>query len=111
MGWKKPSIGATDGARGLGGLFTDVTGSLPYKYEIITPENQILLKSDPYAFQSELRPNTASLTPKKILRIHGMIMLGSKVRNPLMLIHHLFRYMKFILVRGKSKILVSFIRT
>lgn len=31
-----------------------------YKYEIITSDNKKLLKSDPYAFFSELRPNTAS---------------------------------------------------
>ncbi|WP_339230294.1 1,4-alpha-glucan branching protein GlgB [Oceanobacillus sp. FSL K6-2867] len=47
------------------GFFTDIEGGLPYKYEIITPDNRTILKSDPYAFQSELRPNTASLTPKK----------------------------------------------
>ncbi len=47
------------------GFFTDVKGDLPYKYEIITSDNRTLLKSDPYAFQSELRPNTASLTPEK----------------------------------------------
>ncbi|EOD00528.1 1,4-alpha-glucan branching protein GlgB [Caldisalinibacter kiritimatiensis] len=32
-----------------------------YKYEIITKENEILLKSDPFAFYSEIRPNTASV--------------------------------------------------
>lgn len=31
-----------------------------YKYEIITLDNKKFLKSDPYAFYSELRPNTAS---------------------------------------------------
>lgn len=31
-----------------------------YKYEIHTKNNEVLLKSDPYAFYSELRPNTAS---------------------------------------------------
>jgi 1,4-alpha-glucan branching enzyme len=33
-----------------------------YKYEIIGPDGQILpLKADPYAFRSELRPNTGSV--------------------------------------------------
>lgn len=31
-----------------------------YKYEIVTKSGEILRKSDPYAFSSELRPNTAS---------------------------------------------------
>jgi 1,4-alpha-glucan branching enzyme len=32
-----------------------------YKYEVITEQNTRLLKSDPYAFYSELRPLTASI--------------------------------------------------
>lgn len=32
-----------------------------YKYEIHTREGQVLLKADPFAFYSELRPNTASI--------------------------------------------------
>ncbi|MCM3767072.1 1,4-alpha-glucan branching protein GlgB [Neobacillus niacini] len=32
-----------------------------YKYEIFTQSNERLLKSDPFAFYSELRPNTASI--------------------------------------------------
>jgi 1,4-alpha-glucan branching enzyme len=32
-----------------------------YKYEIKTPQNQLYIKSDPYAFYSELRPHTASV--------------------------------------------------
>lgn len=32
-----------------------------YKYEIKTPHNEIYLKSDPYAFFSEVRPETASI--------------------------------------------------
>ncbi len=32
-----------------------------YKYEIITKSGEILRKADPYAFYSELRPNTASI--------------------------------------------------
>jgi len=36
------------------------TGSL-YKYEIRTQSGELLVKSDPYAFESELRPRTASV--------------------------------------------------
>lgn len=32
-----------------------------YKYEILTRDGRLLLKSDPYAFCSELRPRTASI--------------------------------------------------
>jgi 1,4-alpha-glucan branching enzyme len=32
-----------------------------YKYEIVTRNGQTILKADPYAFYSELRPNTASI--------------------------------------------------
>ena len=32
-----------------------------YKYEIKTPRKELLLKADPYAFYSELRPRTASV--------------------------------------------------
>lgn len=32
-----------------------------YKYEIVTRSGQVLLKADPYAFFSELRPHTASI--------------------------------------------------
>ncbi|MBA2873933.1 1,4-alpha-glucan branching enzyme [Thermaerobacillus caldiproteolyticus] len=32
-----------------------------YKYEIITRHGDVFLKADPYAFYSELRPNTASI--------------------------------------------------
>lgn len=38
----------------------DLTGAL-YKYEIIMPSGEKKLKADPYAFYSELRPNTASV--------------------------------------------------
>ncbi len=33
-----------------------------YKYEIHTKDGEIILKSDPYAYYAELRPNTASMT-------------------------------------------------
>lgn len=38
----------------------DLTGAL-YKYEIISSYGERFLKSDPYAFYSELRPQTASI--------------------------------------------------
>lgn len=45
------------------GFFTDIPENIPYKYEIIAMDGRKLMKADPYAFQSELRPATASLTP------------------------------------------------
>jgi 1,4-alpha-glucan branching enzyme len=38
----------------------DLTGKL-YKYEIFSQTGERLLKSDPFAFYSEIRPNTASI--------------------------------------------------
>ncbi len=38
----------------------DLEGSV-YKYEILTQYGETLLKADPFAFYSELRPNTASI--------------------------------------------------
>ncbi|WP_260320221.1 1,4-alpha-glucan branching protein GlgB [Peribacillus simplex] len=35
-----------------------------YKYEIHTPGNKRILKADPYAFYSEVRPNTASIVKR-----------------------------------------------
>lgn len=32
-----------------------------YKYQILTRDKEVLLKSDPYAYESELRPNNASI--------------------------------------------------
>ncbi len=45
------------------GFYTDILENIPYKYEIVLENGQVLLKADPYALQSELRPETASLTP------------------------------------------------
>ncbi|WP_026563213.1 1,4-alpha-glucan branching protein GlgB [Bacillus sp. UNC41MFS5] len=41
-------------------LNRDLTGNI-YKYEIFSKTGEKLLKSDPFAFYSELRPNTASI--------------------------------------------------
>ncbi len=51
------------GSSGIWELFLpELTEGTIYKYEIIGPEGQILpLKADPYAFRSELRPNTGSV--------------------------------------------------
>lgn len=46
------------------GFFTDVPEAVNYKYAIVTADGQEILKADPYAFYSELRPNTASITTK-----------------------------------------------
>jgi len=39
----------------------DIYQGTIYKYEILSNNDEVLLKSDPYAFYSELRPNTASV--------------------------------------------------
>lgn len=50
------------GSSGVWELFVPGIGEgEKYKFEIKTQSNQILLKSDPYAFSSEVRPNTASI--------------------------------------------------
>ncbi|WP_071393747.1 1,4-alpha-glucan branching protein GlgB [Bacillus tuaregi] len=41
-------------------LKENLEGSL-YKYEIVTNSGESILKADPYAFYSEVRPNTASI--------------------------------------------------
>ncbi|MCU9612018.1 1,4-alpha-glucan branching protein GlgB [Caldibacillus lycopersici] len=46
------------------GFFSDIEAFVPYKYEIKTYRDETLLKADPYAFQAELRPRTASITIK-----------------------------------------------
>lgn len=46
------------------GFFTDIQPSVCYKYAITTYSDKIILKADPYAFQAEIRPNTASITPE-----------------------------------------------
>ena len=38
----------------------DLTNAL-YKYELVTPAGDKILKADPFAFYSEVRPNTASI--------------------------------------------------
>ncbi|MFC3041735.1 1,4-alpha-glucan branching protein GlgB [Virgibacillus xinjiangensis] len=45
------------------GFFTGISPGHSYKYELYTPDGRVLLKSDPYAIQSELRPATASVVP------------------------------------------------
>lgn len=43
-------------------FFESIPSGAAYKYEITTPKGIQQLKADPYAFQSELRPATASVT-------------------------------------------------
>lgn len=47
------------------GFFSDIAKNASYKYKIVTKDNRTLLKADPYAVQSELRPATASITPNR----------------------------------------------
>src|SRR6266851_4233335 len=56
-------------ARGSSGLWEifipELTEGAIYKYEIVGPSGNILpLKADPYAFRSELRPNTGSVVTR-----------------------------------------------
>jgi len=49
---------------GQGVWVTFIAGIEPgalYKFEIETPNDELFLKSDPYGFQMQLRPNTASI--------------------------------------------------
>ncbi|GAB3044636.1 1,4-alpha-glucan branching protein GlgB [Virgibacillus ainsalahensis] len=48
------------------GFFTGISAGLPYKYELITSADHVILKADPYALQSELRPLTASIIPESL---------------------------------------------
>jgi 1,4-alpha-glucan branching enzyme len=45
------------------GFFTDIPEGSNYKYALKNPNGWSGLKSDPFALQSELRPDTASVTP------------------------------------------------
>jgi 1,4-alpha-glucan branching enzyme len=50
------------GSTGIWELFLpDVGEGCNYKYEILTQEGEIRLKADPYAFQAEMPPKTASV--------------------------------------------------
>ncbi|KEO85250.1 1,4-alpha-glucan branching protein GlgB [Tumebacillus flagellatus] len=42
------------------GFFPNLAHGDLYKYEVLTPTGETLLKADPYAFYAEVRPNTAS---------------------------------------------------
>ncbi|WP_100404366.1 1,4-alpha-glucan branching protein GlgB [Bacillus solitudinis] len=53
------------------GFFTDVPIHSPYKYEIVQATGEVTLKADPYAFQSEVRPSTASITARKSSYVWG----------------------------------------
>ncbi|WP_158737615.1 1,4-alpha-glucan branching protein GlgB [Alteribacillus sp. YIM 98480] len=44
------------------GFIPDIKNGTAYKYEILTAEGSKILKSDPYGFQAEVRPATASIT-------------------------------------------------
>ena len=64
------------GCSGVWELFIPgVTDGDIYKYEIKTPNGEIYIKSDPYAFYSELRPHTASVV-YDLDNTYGMIMNG-----------------------------------
>ncbi|MBB5326242.1 1,4-alpha-glucan branching enzyme [Anoxybacillus tepidamans] len=55
-----------------------------YKYEIVTRNGQVLLKADPYAFFSELRPHTASIVYSlKGYKWNDKIWKRKKLRKPI----------------------------
>ncbi|WP_244533288.1 1,4-alpha-glucan branching protein GlgB [Paenibacillus sp. 453mf] len=43
-------------------FFPEIIEGIFYKYHIISPHGESLLRADPYAFQAEVRPATASVT-------------------------------------------------
>ncbi|WP_404454420.1 1,4-alpha-glucan branching protein GlgB [Virgibacillus necropolis] len=45
------------------GFFTEIALNTAYKYRITSNNGSAFLKADPYAYQAELRPHTASMTP------------------------------------------------
>ena len=77
------------------GFFSDIPANSPYKYEITTLNDDVLMKSDPYARRSELRPATASVTAKRSTYEWNDKQWTEK-RKPLMLINRQYPYTKFI---------------
>lgn len=60
--WQKTHL-MTEELPGIFSLYiSDIKSLMLYKYAIITRDGQEIIKSDPYAFYSEFRPGTASLT-------------------------------------------------
>ncbi|WP_186580489.1 1,4-alpha-glucan branching protein GlgB [Aquibacillus kalidii] len=53
------------------GFFTEIKAGIPYKYRITAANGQVLLKADPYGYQAELRPRTATLTPSSAKYMWG----------------------------------------
>ena len=74
--WSAPSTAGTAAAircaigsdTGIWEIFIpDIGEGQPYKYEIIGPDGvRLPLKADPFAFRSELRPATASITASPV---------------------------------------------
>ena len=59
------------------GVFSDIVEGMLYKYAVLGADNKTVLKSDPFAFSSELRPKTASIVHNPLMIWHSSMSLSS----------------------------------
>ncbi len=71
-----------DTQSGIWSCFIDgMTVGQNYKFSIETPSGDIVLKADPFAFESEVRPATASVTADLTYKWHDEKWLGARKAN------------------------------